>query len=347
MAEVGHNMDMALLIAQGRGFASASLPLPTGGAPSAFFSNGEPSQSRLELLTEIARQQEMQVLSGAHSVEDFIQGLEKTALSEGWTLSPYAYRTIAELFDRTGRLPDAIPYFQKLIASHPDDFYILNHLGVALVQLSRYGEAKPYLTKALELNPEEAQICSNLGLVLRELKEPDESGRLLHRAIVLDPSYAYGWINLAILLHEQGKLKESADTFLKGLSLPRENLDRQPHLYGDAHLLLAQVLLELGQNEPALESAEKAVESGCQPILGRMFQANCLLALGHVEEARESLALLAKDQARIASDAALRRSYEELLAELADKEAKDERRLEDSLEDFNRRFPKALRRLAE
>lgn len=186
-------------------------------------------------------------------------------------------------------------YFDQDADRAKPDHQALNDLGVVLNSARQYGDARRFLERALRKKPDEPQILNNLGLALRELKEHKLAEDLLRRTLNLKPDYVFAWVNLAILLDDTGRSKEAVEAFERGLSHARELLDRRPGLYGDTHFLLSSCFVKLNRFEEAVRAAEAGLSLGGNPVYGRLFLADALLARGDLDRVNETLGHLEQE----------------------------------------------------
>ena len=94
-----------------------------------------------------------------------------------------AYLGKAELLLLMGRLDDAIDLYRKTAKRWPDSAMTLNALGYTLAdRTDQYDEAAKLIHKALELDPESAAIIDSWGWVLHRQGQHDEALIHLERA---------------------------------------------------------------------------------------------------------------------------------------------------------------------
>lgn len=94
-----------------------------------------------------------------------------------------AYLGKAELLLLMGRLDDAIDLYRKTAKRWPDSAMTLNALGYTLAdRTDQYDEAAKLIQKALELDPESAAIIDSWGWVLHRQGQHDEALNHLERA---------------------------------------------------------------------------------------------------------------------------------------------------------------------
>lgn len=94
-----------------------------------------------------------------------------------------AYLGKAELLLRMDRLDDAVDLYRKTAKRWPDSAMTLNALGYTLAdRTDRYDEAAKFIHKALQLDPESAAIIDSWGWVLYRQGQYDEALIQLERA---------------------------------------------------------------------------------------------------------------------------------------------------------------------
>jgi serine/threonine-protein kinase len=181
------------------------------------------------------------------------------ALRKAHRLDPDDIVSLARLggvLSRLGRRPEAIEAFHEAVALAPDDAATLSNLSLLLAESGQTSEAvaagrravrlapgdgvahKNYgvalhrsgdrrgavaeYREAIRLRPNDAQAHSNLGGSLVE-EDPDAAVVECLRAIELDSNQAGAFVNLGRARSKQGKPKEAADAYRKGLALQPKN----------------------------------------------------------------------------------------------------------------------------
>jgi Flp pilus assembly protein TadD len=84
------------------------------------------------------------------------------------------------LFD-SGRLAEALLEYTKALESDPDDAYLRNNLGVALVRLERLEEAVSAFEQAVEMNQQNPMMLRNLAYALFESGREREAVDVLRK----------------------------------------------------------------------------------------------------------------------------------------------------------------------
>ena len=91
------------------------------------------------------------------------------------------------LYERMGRVDDAIAELQALLKRNPDDPVALNALGYTLAdRTTRYAEAERYISKALQQSPNSPAIVDSMGWVQFRLGNYDQAAEYLQKAWLLD-----------------------------------------------------------------------------------------------------------------------------------------------------------------
>lgn len=92
--------------------------------------------------------------------------------------SAHAYNALGyTLADRTSRIKEAIELLEKALKLEPDDPFIQDSMGWALVKAGRYGEAIDYLRRAHAAKPD-PEIAAHLGEALWLKGEKEEARRI-------------------------------------------------------------------------------------------------------------------------------------------------------------------------
>ena len=129
-----------------------------------------------------------------------------------------AYLGKAELLLLMGRLDDAIDLYRKTAKRWPDSAMTLNALGYTLAdRTDQYDEAAKLIQKALELDPESAAIIDSWGWVLHRQGQHDEALIHLERAYerFRDPEVASHIVEVLWALQRH----DDAETTLKNAEL--------------------------------------------------------------------------------------------------------------------------------
>jgi len=114
---------------------------------------------------------------------------------------------------RRGKLDEAVPLIDGLIAERPQDPYFLELKGQMLFENGRAGEALPYYDKAVLLDPRSALLRRELARVQIEMNDPallQAAIANLTAAVNQDRSDGFSWRQLAIAHGKLGNMGESS-----------------------------------------------------------------------------------------------------------------------------------------
>ena len=72
-------------------------------------------------------------------------------------------------FHKSGKLNQAKKIYEKIIKKDPNNFKVINLLGIISLQLKNYNEAIILINKAISINPDHHALYNNLGVSYKEL----------------------------------------------------------------------------------------------------------------------------------------------------------------------------------
>jgi protein O-mannosyl-transferase len=152
----------------------------------------------------------------------------------------------------TGRLPEAIDYFQRAIALHPDYIEARYNLGQALAVQGRWDEAVAQLQRVVQLKPDDAEAHYNLGVVFGLRNQPDKAIEEYRTAIAIKPEYAEAHNNLGNLLAGQGRSNEAIEHYQKAVQIKPD--------HANAHHNLANALAAQDRLDEAVREYQRTLE---------------------------------------------------------------------------------------
>jgi protein O-mannosyl-transferase len=123
------------------------------------------------------------------------------------------------VFEREGRLADAVRHFRQAAALRPADARIRTDLGRALARQGRLAEAVRELETAVRLSPEFADAHLTLGGALLAEGRPEAALERYRAAARLRPDSAAIHYNLAQALAGLGRLAEAVDHYRTALAI--------------------------------------------------------------------------------------------------------------------------------
>lgn len=180
---------------------------------------------------------------------------------------------------RSGRIVEAQPIFDRLLAEHADWPELNVLLGQAAAQEGDFAAAVEHLERALELSPDVAEAQATLGNIYLRQGRLDEAGAALRTELASHPVDHRSRHVLATVL----ELDNQPQAALREVELV---LDAAPD-FADARYLRGKILFEEGRVDEAaaqlLAAAELAPEDpNIRNQLGLAYQ-----RLGDTEKARE------------------------------------------------------------
>ncbi len=215
---------------------------------------------------------------------------------------------------QAGRLAEASPLYQQVLAAAPRHADSLHLQGVVALQSGRAELAVDLIGQAIAVNGMVASFHSNLGNAVRDLGRRDDAIACYRRALTLRPDYPEGHNNLGNALKEQGAIAESVacyrralasrpdypeahnnlGTALKELGLAAEAIDHFRHAmaqrpaFAEALANLANALKEAAQLEDAVQCYRRAI--ALRPDLAELHNnlGNTLQDLGRLDDAAQS-----------------------------------------------------------
>lgn len=154
----------------------------------------------------------------------------------------------AWLLQRQGSAADAIKDLQAAAKIDPEDFRVLDLLGLSYLSLDRAADAEPVLRRALQIARDDPNILMHLGRALMELGKEEEGQRLLARFQTLRPPSVRGPRRQPGLI-ASASLSPDLRT-ARQIERLREEATAHPDDY-DLQLNLASLLLTAGRTEEA------------------------------------------------------------------------------------------------
>lgn len=123
---------------------------------------------------------------------------------------------------RAGRLEQAEPLYQQILAVHPNHAEALHLQGVLAHQTGRNQLALEYLTKAIRQNPNSAAYYDHLGSIYRALDRLEEAIISYQQCLALKPEDEFAHYNLGVALSDQGCLAEGIRSLQRAIALNPE-----------------------------------------------------------------------------------------------------------------------------
>lgn len=182
---------------------------------------------------------------------------------------------IAALRDELGQYHEALPIYDRLIASYPDRPSHRIGRASTLNGLARHDEALADAEIAIALNANLPNAWNNRGTALQHLRRLDEAMNSFRRAIELDPTQPDLHNNLGNTLRECQRWSEALEAISKAIEL-RPN-------YADAFYNRAVVWADLKNRERCVADYDEAISLKSDHVEAHFNRALCLLQHGEYQ----------------------------------------------------------------
>jgi len=155
-------------------------------------------------------------------------------------------------FHKNGRLEEAKKIYEIVLEKNPNNFEIINLLGVVSSQLKDYVKAINLINKAIDINSSHPSLYNNLGTVHKEMEEYDLAIKNFEKAIKLNPNYAEAYNNLGIIFKKKNQYKEAYNNYKIAIKI-------NPN-YAEAYNNLGLLYAETKNYKESIINFSKAIE---------------------------------------------------------------------------------------
>jgi len=155
------------------------------------------------------------------------------------------------ILHKSGKFEEAKKIYEEIIKKNPNNFEVINLLGIIFLQLKKYDEATLLIKKAIKINPNHHALYNNLGVSYKELEQHEEAIKNFKKAIELNPDYAEAYNNLGITLKNTNQHNESYKAYEKAIEL-------KPN-YAEAYNNLGLLYKELKEYTKAIICFDNAI----------------------------------------------------------------------------------------
>jgi predicted CXXCH cytochrome family protein len=152
------------------------------------------------------------------------QGLRELedAIARHQPAQPQFYFELAEAYRRTGRLPQAIAFYEQACARKPVNWRHFHQLGTALTAANQPERAAQALARAQSLAPREPAILEASANLLARQGNLPAAIAALHAALALDPTAATLHSNLGARMLQSGDAKAAEQAWREAVRLRPE-----------------------------------------------------------------------------------------------------------------------------
>jgi tetratricopeptide (TPR) repeat protein len=165
-----------------------------------------------------------------------------------------AYCNLGLALLHTGKVREAIDYYEQSLQLDPYSAVGHNNLGNALRRVGRVDEAISQYEQAVRLDPELAAAHYDLAVTLKQVGRVDEAIRHYQEAVRIDPDLARAQNNLGNALLQSGKIEEAIGHLEQAIRIAPGYVEAYNNL-GNALLLAGNVAEAVRQYQRALQIA--------------------------------------------------------------------------------------------
>src|SRR6201999_2414217 len=149
-----------------------------------------------------------------------------------------------------GQLREAEALYRQALAEEPQDFSVLNMLGVLKAQMGAPAEGLAWLERALALQPSHAGALVNYGNVLSLTARFQDAVDAYDRALASRPD-AESFVNRGLALQSLNQPAQALDSYERALALEPRNIQ--------ALYRRGVMLNELGRTDEALAAYDQVL----------------------------------------------------------------------------------------
>jgi protein O-GlcNAc transferase len=186
----------------------------------------------------------------------------------------------AAAMHRSGKVQEADPIYEAILArqpSHPDALHLL---GLAMAQLGRETEGIALIQRAIKIRAGVPGFHASLGYALLRARRRADAVAAYRRALKLNPNEAGTWWNLGRALSELGDKSAAIDTYRQAIRLKVD--------MAEAHNSLGDLLRERKEVDQAISCFSRAIELIPEFAEAHHNLSMALAEAGRVDEAIES-----------------------------------------------------------
>ncbi|MBI3182177.1 MAG: tetratricopeptide repeat protein [Myxococcales bacterium] len=191
--------------------------------------------------------------------------------------APELFEALSSLYERQGRLAEAIDLLTDALRRQPKDEVLLYTLGAAYERKGDIARSLEKMRAVLDVNPKNANAMNFIGYTLAQRGlDFDEAERMLVRALELNPDNGAYLDSLGWVYFRKGEIQRAMETLERALSLTPGEPTILEHL-GDVYSRLSRKAQALELYRQALDaliaSPELAEHKGQRSALERKLKA--------------------------------------------------------------------------
>lgn len=213
-----------------------------------------------DLKTLLPYQNKLMESMRAYDREDYEKGkiILQGIIAERKDLTQ-AYAYLAETHKKTGAMEQAVKILEQGCEQNPDNFSLLQTLGITLVEAGRFEKAINILQQSLDIIDYDPEVWNYLGVAYWHQGEFEKAESAYQKVLEWDENYPVVFNNLgALYLSRSLKLKSSED-LRSAISYFNQAVKLDPE-YGEAYNGLGSAFGQAGQLNQAVSFWEKALD---------------------------------------------------------------------------------------
>jgi tetratricopeptide (TPR) repeat protein len=172
-----------------------------------------------------------------------------------------AHYSLGLLYDREGRLPDAIASLKKAVTLEPNNAYLNYDLGVLFAKQNNYQQSAIYSRQAMETSQGFAESFNNYAFALANLKQYEKALPVINTSLKIKP-------NNPAALDTKGFIFFGLQRYAEAATFYQKAIDADPTI-GEIYLHLGEALEKLNHRAEALRAYET-----CLTLLPKQSQRN-------------------------------------------------------------------------
>jgi serine/threonine-protein kinase len=209
---------------------------------------------------------------------------------------------LAETYKAAGDMKNAEASYARAIALQPNFWGGYNKLGAFYYTQSRYQDAIPQFQKVVELVPDNQRGYNNLGAMYQRLGRYGEALRVFQQSVQRSPS-GQGYSNLGTCYYFLGNYAEAAKALEKAVDLAPHDFLYWRNL-GDAYRWIpGQQANARRAYERAVALCDEAIRVNPNEARSHLSRASALAKLGRGREARTAMLRALELEPQYASNA--------------------------------------------
>ncbi|HKR63911.1 MAG TPA: protein kinase [Thermoanaerobaculia bacterium] len=209
---------------------------------------------------------------------------------------------LAETYKAAGDLKNAEASYRRAIALQPNFWGGYNKLGAFYYTQSRYADAIPQFQKVVQLVPDNERGYNNLGAMYQRLGRYDDAVRVFQQSVQRAPS-GQGYSNLGTCYYFLGRYREAAKAYEKAVELTPHDFLYWRNL-GDAYRWIpAEQANAKRAYSTAIDLCDAAIRVNPNESRPHLSRASALAKTGRQREARAAILRALELEPQYASNA--------------------------------------------